>query len=263
MVVAVSPEPAAGNAAAAADNAAAHLLSFDRLHASTACKAHPVGYRDIPRGPFILHMAETFSSAHIAGAAGSTLIAGAACSTLIAGGSVHFRTAGLRAEPEQHLLSRVVTPPEDQRSPSADQGFPQRTSGTSYEPVCANPNPAVACTSAPPVLAAFLQPLLPPCGRCRPSCGLRRLCAALVAFLRASPPLCSPRCLRAAVAAPRAAFGAFMRSFHLTSTHWPWPSVSCRGRFSRPSFQDAGRSFSPACTFVKMQTGGGLLWRIV
>ena len=127
----------------------ADLVEEDRLHASTACKAHPVGYRDIPRGPFILHMAETFSSAHIAGAAGSTLIAGAACSTLIAGGSVRFRTAGLRAEPEQHLLSGDVTPPEDQRSPSADQGFPQRTSGTSYEPVCANPNPAVACASAP------------------------------------------------------------------------------------------------------------------
>ena len=36
--------------------------------------------------------------------------------------------------------------------------------------------------------------------------------AALLAFLRASPPLCSPRCLRAAVAAPCAAFGAFVRS---------------------------------------------------
>ncbi len=53
---------------------------------------------------------------------------------------------------------------------------------------------------------------LPPCGRCRPSCGLRRFCAALVALLRASPPLCSLRGLRAAVAAPRAAFGAFVRS---------------------------------------------------
>jgi hypothetical protein len=55
------------------------------------------------------------------------------------------------AEPEQHLLSEDVTPPEDQRSPSADQGLPQRTSGTFYEPVCANPNLAVACASAPPV----------------------------------------------------------------------------------------------------------------
>ncbi len=35
--------------------------------------------------------------------------------------------------------------------------------------------------------------------------------AALVTFLRASPPLCSPRCLRAAVATPRAAFGTFVR----------------------------------------------------
>ncbi len=85
----------------------------------------------------------------------------------------------------QHLLSGDVTPPEDQRSPSADQGFPQRTSGTSYEPVCANPNPAVACASAPPVLAAFMQPSLPPCGRCRPSCGPRRLHAALA--LRQGP----------------------------------------------------------------------------
>jgi hypothetical protein len=55
------------------------------------------------------------------------------------------------AEPEQNLLSGDVTPPEDQRSPSADRGLPQRTSGTSYEPVCANPNPAVACVSAPPI----------------------------------------------------------------------------------------------------------------
>ncbi len=28
----------------------ADLVEADRLHASTACKAHPVGYRDIPRG---------------------------------------------------------------------------------------------------------------------------------------------------------------------------------------------------------------------
>ncbi len=86
-------------------------------------------------------------------------------------------------------------------------------------------------------LAAFVQPSLPPCGRCRPLCGRCR-------------PLCGLRRLHAVLA-------AFMRSFHLTSTPWLWPSVSCRGRFSRPSSQDAGRSFSPACTFVKMQTGGG------
>ena len=43
----------------------ADLVEADQLHASTACKAHPVGYRDIPRSPLILHMAETFSSAHI------------------------------------------------------------------------------------------------------------------------------------------------------------------------------------------------------
>jgi hypothetical protein len=34
--------------------------------------------------------------------------------------------------------------------------------------------------------------------------------------------------------------------------HRPRSSVSFRGHFSRPSSQDAGRSCSPACTFVKM-----------
>jgi hypothetical protein len=62
------------------------------------------------------------------------------------------------AEPEQNLLSGDVTPPEDQRSPSADQGLPQQTSGTSYEPVCANPNPVVACASAPPVCEPEAEP---------------------------------------------------------------------------------------------------------
>ncbi len=47
---------------------------------------------------------------------------------------------------------------------------------------------------------AFVQPSLPLCDRCRPSCGLRRLCAALVAVLRASPSSCGPRRLRAALA---------------------------------------------------------------
>jgi hypothetical protein len=64
------------------------------------------------------------------------------------------------AEPEQHLLSGDVTTTEDQRSPSADQGLPQRTSGTPCEPVSMNPNPVVACASAPPVSepeADFLQ----------------------------------------------------------------------------------------------------------
>jgi hypothetical protein len=113
----------------------------------------------------------------------------------------------------QHLLSGDVTSLEDQRSPSADQGLPQRrTSGMPCDPVCANPNLAVACASAPPVS----EP--------EPGGGVRF---------------------------------RYRRSFLLTSTHWPWPSVSCRGRFSRPSSQDAGRSFSPACTFVKMQNGGG------
>ncbi len=39
-----------------------------------------------------------------------------------------------------------------------DQGLPQQTSGTSYEPVCANPNPAVACASAPPVCEPEAEP---------------------------------------------------------------------------------------------------------
>jgi hypothetical protein len=55
------------------------------------------------------------------------------------------------ANPKPNPNSEDVTPPEDQRSPSADQGLPQRTSGTYYEPVCANQNLAVACASAPPV----------------------------------------------------------------------------------------------------------------
>jgi hypothetical protein len=102
------------------------------------------------------------------------------------------------AEPEQHLLSGYVTPPEDQRSPSADQGA-----------CLCEPEPGISRVHLAG-LAALVQPSLPSCGRCRPSCGLRRLCAALVTFLRASPPLCSSRCLRATVAAPRAAFGAFV-----------------------------------------------------
>jgi hypothetical protein len=64
------------------------------------------------------------------------------------------------AKPEQHLLSGDVTPTEDQRSPSADQGLPQQTSDTPCGPVCVNPNPVVACASAPPVSepeADFLQ----------------------------------------------------------------------------------------------------------
>jgi hypothetical protein len=60
--------------------------------------------------------------------------------------------------------------------------------------------------------------------------GPRRLCAALAASVRPLPPLvrpsaplsCSPRCLRATVAAPRAAFGAaFVR---------PSPPLSCGPR---------------------------------
>ncbi len=31
----------------------------------------------------------------------------------------------------------------------------------------------------------------------------------------------------------------------------------CRGRFSRPPSQDAGRFFSPACILMKRQSGGG------
>jgi hypothetical protein len=196
----------------------------------------------------------------------------------------------------QHLLSGDVTPPEEQRSPSADQGLPQRTSGTPYEPVCADPNPAalIAFLRASPLLcsprclrAAVAAPraafgaLVRPSS---PSCGPRRLCAALAASVRPLPPLvgpsaplCGPRRLFAGLATfvqpslppcgrcrpsgglrrLHAVLAAFMRSFHLTFTHWPWPSVSCRGRFSRPSSQDAGRSFSPACTLVKMQTGRG------
>ena len=76
-------------------------------------------------------------------------------------------------------------------------------------------------------LAAYVQPLLPPCGRCRPSRGPRCLCAALAAsvrplppLVRASPPLCSPCCLHAAVAAPRVAFSAFARP----------SSLACRPR---------------------------------
>ncbi len=139
----------------------------------------------------------------------------------------------------QHLLSGDVTPPEDQRSPSADQGFPQRTSGTSYEPVCANPNPAVAC--APhrrprhlcAALAASMRPSPPTCGPCR-------LHAALAAFMRPSPPSCGPPRLHAALA-------AFMRSSLLTSTYWPWPSGSA-GAVSRgrPPKMSAAPSVQPA-----------------
>ena len=41
-------------------------------------------------------------------------------------------------------------------------------------------------------LAAYVQPLLPPCGRCRPSRGPRCLCAALAASVRPLPPLVWP-----------------------------------------------------------------------
>jgi hypothetical protein len=98
-------------------------------------------------------MAETFSSAH-----------------------------NSEAEPEQHLLSGDVTPPEDQRSPSEDQGFSQRTSGTSYEPVCSSSCGPRRLHAA---LAAFMRPSLPSCGR-------RLLRAALAAFVRSSPPSCGP-----------------------------------------------------------------------
>jgi hypothetical protein len=210
-------------------------------------------------------MAETFSSAHNAGAASAGAAsagaastgaarAGPTCSRMAEQGASPFPPAAVlmvpppslqhAAEwqsrvqvpphlqrcadgattfsPTQHLLSGDVTPPEDQRSPSADQGLPQRTSGTTCDPVGANPNPAVARASAPPVSGPELGG------------GVRFR-------YRRSFPL------------PTSGGGASL----LTSTHWPWPSVSCRGRFSRPPSQDAGRSYSPACNFMKMQSGGG------
>jgi hypothetical protein len=122
-------------------------------------------------------MAETSSSAHNAGAtsAGATewqsrvqvpphlqrcadgaTSFSSTCSRVAEQGASPFPPAAVcrwchHLSSTQHLLSGDVTSPEDQRSPSADQGLPQRTSGTTCDPVCANPNPAVACASALPV----------------------------------------------------------------------------------------------------------------
>ena len=102
-------------------------------------------------------------------------------------------------------------------------------------------------------LAASVPPLPPLVRPSAPlSCGPRRLFRAALAasFVRPSPPLsCGPRRLHA-VLPPHLPTLALAQWF-------------CRGRFSRPPSQDAGRSYSPVCTFKKMQSGGGLLWRIV
>ncbi len=221
-------------------------------------------------------MAETFSSDHNAGAASAgaasagAASAGPTCSRVAEQGASPFPPAAVcrwctHLSSTQHLLNGDVTPPEDQRSPSADQGFPQRTSGTSYEPVCANPNPAVACASAPPVLATFVQPLLPLAAFMRPSPpsrGPRRLHAALAAFMRPSPPSCGPRRLHAALA-------AFMR-----------PSPPSCGTPSSPPHTGLGpvvlqgpflAAVLPRCRPLLQSSlhlredadWGGLLWRIV
>ncbi len=118
-----------------------------------------------------------------------------------------------------------------------------------------NPNPAVACASAPPVSEPEAEP--------EPGGGVR------FSYRRSLNPKQNPNPAVACASAPpvsepeaEAEPGGgvrfrYRRSFLLTSTHWPWPSVSCRDRFSPPPSQDAGRSYSPACNFMKMQSGGG------
>jgi hypothetical protein len=133
------------------------------------------------------------------------------------------------------------------RLPPADQWHllraclcePEPGGGVRSAPPASPPLCSPCCLNA--ALAAYMRPL-------PPSCGPRRLHAALAAFMRPSPPSCGPRRLHA-VLPPHLHILALAQWFS-------------RGRFSRPSSQDVGRSFSPACTFVKMQTGGGLLWRI-
>jgi hypothetical protein len=119
----------------------AELVEADRLHASTACKAHPVGYRDIPRGPSsftwrrpLLQPTTTEQPApeqpapeqpapeQPAPEQPAPFQHAAVWQTWVqippylqrcADGATTFSST-------QHLLSGDVTPPEDQRSPSAD-----------------------------------------------------------------------------------------------------------------------------------------------
>jgi hypothetical protein len=120
-----------------------------------------------------------------------------------------------------------------------------------------NPKPAVACASAPPVSEPEAEP--EPgggvCFRYRRSFSLPSSCGGGASL---GGDLC-----KSALRVSGCSLAGRQAKLLLASTHWPWPSVSCRGRFSRPPSQDAGHFFSPACIFMKRQSGGGLLWRIV
>ncbi len=170
----------------------ADLVEADRLHASTACKAHPVGYRDIPRGPSSItewrRVLACFrqrggaSTHHRVGACARLLpptwrsidssqrsgVCSPAsgpctrvCSTWACAAPAHV--FALHSSPEQFALH---SSPEQRALHSSPE---QRALHSSPEQLALHSSPAVACASAPPVCEPKPNPAVA-CASASPVC---------------------------------------------------------------------------------------------